>query len=331
MRIAILGAGFAGLSAAWHMLKRGGCEVTLFDAKGVGGGASGIAAGLLHPYVGEEGKRSYLATEGVEAALELIDAAEDALGEKVVLQRGIARYTFTEEQRSQFLSHAETYGDVSDSSGGMFWIESGMTIDCPRYLQGLLQAVCALGGQLVVQEVADLSSLEGYDEVLVAAGSGIRKFPELDGLKVSILKGQVLICEAPEGVELPERSSIGKGYLARMGEERQCCVGSTYERGVTDEIPDPETAKAGLFPKIGQFFAEVERLNVKGCKAALRVIAKGHYFPLAGRIKKGLWVLTAMGSRGLLYHGLLGKALAEAVLTENGELLSSLSKNPLKQ
>ena len=126
-----------------------------------------------------------------------------------------------------------------------------MTIDCPRYLQGLFQAVQAMGGKLVLQEVVDLSSLPEYDEVLVAAGSGIRKISETSGLKVSILKGQVLICEA---LDLPETSSIGKGYLARMGEERQCCVGSTYERGVTDETPDPETAKARLFPKIGQFF-----------------------------------------------------------------------------
>ena len=68
-----------------------------------------------------------------------------------------------------------------------------------------------------------------------------------------------------------------------------------------------------------------------GCKAALRVIAKGHYFPIASRLKQGLWVLTAMGSRGLLYHGLLGKALAEAILTGNTGSLSALSNNDLKR
>ena len=120
MRIAILGAGFAGLSAAWHLLRRGGCEVTLFDPKGVGGGASGIAAGLLHPYVGEEGKRSYLASEGIEATLELIAAAEKSLGEKVVLQKGIVRHTFTEELREQFLSHVKSMGMSATVARGGF-------------------------------------------------------------------------------------------------------------------------------------------------------------------------------------------------------------------
>lgn len=56
-------------------------------------------------------------------------------------------------------------------------------------------------------------------------------------------------------------------------------------------------------------------LEVIDCKAALRVVPKGHYFPIAGRVKDNLWVLTGMGSRGLLYHAYLGKFLAEAILT----------------
>jgi len=53
-RIAIVGGGFAGCAVAWHLLAaaRPGAPiaVALFDGAGLGGGASGAAAGLLHPF-----------------------------------------------------------------------------------------------------------------------------------------------------------------------------------------------------------------------------------------------------------------------------------------
>lgn len=54
LRCAVLGAGFAGLSVAWHLLQLSPQElhlsVDLYDEIGIGGGASGVAGGLLHPY-----------------------------------------------------------------------------------------------------------------------------------------------------------------------------------------------------------------------------------------------------------------------------------------
>ncbi|MBS0603878.1 MAG: FAD-binding oxidoreductase [Verrucomicrobia bacterium] len=327
MRIAIIGAGFSGLSSAWHLLQSADCEVTLFDPSGIGGGASGIAAGLLHPYVGEEGKRSLLAKEGIESTRELIAIAEKKLGKKVARQNGIVRHVLDDELKELFLSHAQKFGDVRQIEEKLFLIESGMTVDCPSYLEGLWQAVAARGGKLVLSEVEDLSSLQGFDHIIVAAGAGIAKFAELKSLRYSILKGQVLICRAPKAVELPENSSIGKGYVALPSDDRVCHIGSTYERGEKNPAPDQALAMSTLFPKIRQFFPAVEDLEVIGCKAAMRVIRSGHYFPIAAKIKEGLWVLTGMGSRGLLYHAFLGRLLSEAILTGDDSALSFLSNN----
>ena len=51
-RYAIIGGGFAGVATAWHLLAHasGPVSVHLFDGAGIAGGASGAAAGLLHPY-----------------------------------------------------------------------------------------------------------------------------------------------------------------------------------------------------------------------------------------------------------------------------------------
>lgn len=54
LRFAVLGAGFAGLSVVWHLLNQSPKELNLnihlYDEFGIGGGASGISGGLLHPY-----------------------------------------------------------------------------------------------------------------------------------------------------------------------------------------------------------------------------------------------------------------------------------------
>ncbi|WJX29398.1 hypothetical protein P8452_18046 [Trifolium repens] len=54
LRFAVLGAGFAGLSVVWHLFKQSPKELSLkidiYDEVGIGGGASGISGGLLHPY-----------------------------------------------------------------------------------------------------------------------------------------------------------------------------------------------------------------------------------------------------------------------------------------
>ncbi len=318
MRIAILGTGFAGLSAAWHLLNlNAACEVVLFDPRGIGKGASGMAAGLMHPYVGEEGRRSFLASEGLEASIEMIDAVEAFLGESVSRRDGILRYVVSEEQNLVYLAHCNNFGDVKPQGDRSFLIESGMTIDCPRYLNGLWQMISAKGGILVQEEVSRLEDLKGFDQVIVAAGPGIAKFPELSSLKFSLLKGQVLTCRAQGDLKLPEKSSISKSYIALSSEKEVCYIGSTYERGLIDEDPNLALAKSLLFPKTASFFPEIDQMEVTDCKASLRVIRKGHYFPIVSKIKNGLFVLTAMGSRGLLYHALLGRLVASAILTDH--------------
>ncbi len=310
MRVAIIGAGLSGLSVAWNLLQKIPCQITLFEKKGIGAGASGIATGLIHPYAGEQVRRSAFATEGIQATKELIAVAEEKLGEKIILQQGIIRFVQNEEQRQMLLSHFQTFGDVRPYSQNSFWIESGMTIDCPRYLEGLWQALFEKGARLVLQEVTDLNSLQNFDLIVVTAGAGAKQFPELASLNLSVLKGQVLKCRVPEAVVLPEASAICKGYLALTQERNTCFIGSTYQRADMSEHLQPELAKAELFPKIACFFPSVADLTVMECRAAFRVTRQGHYLPIATKINDRIWVLIAMGSRGLLYHAYFGKEIA---------------------
>jgi glycine/D-amino acid oxidase-like deaminating enzyme len=310
MRIALVGAGFAGLAAAWHLMQQCRCEVTFFDQIGIGGGASGIATGLLHPYPGEQGRRSRFASEGIEATKELIAAAQKHSSHPIILHEGLIRFVQNEEQRQMFLSHSQKFGDVKAHGENSFWIESGMTIDCPRYLEGLWQALAAQGARLVVQEVKSLNDLQEFDCVVLAAGAGTTQFSETAHLNLSTLKGQVLKCRIPHHVQLPEASSICKGYLALTQDPGTCFLGSTYQRGDDTLTLQPELAREELFPKIARFYPDVHQLEVIDCRAAFRVTRSGHYLPIVQRVNDRVWTLTALGSRGLLYHAYFGKELA---------------------
>ncbi|MBS0621055.1 MAG: FAD-binding oxidoreductase [Verrucomicrobia bacterium] len=293
MKIAVIGSGFAGLGAAWHLAKAGH-EVCLYDQKGVGAGASGIATGLLHPYVGEMARRSQYATEGMAATKELIAHVEKRLNQ-TISQAGIVRIAQNLEQEKQLLAHAERYGDVEPLGNGKFFMREGLTVDCPLYLQGLLEEI----GVPCLQEEP-----EGYDLLVIAAGAG--SLGLVRGLRMGMTKGQVLTCRG-----FQEKTSwIGKGYIAKGADEGICYVGSTYERGDLSETPNLEDTQKQLFAQAASFFPATENLQVMDCRAGFRVTRHGHYLPILQKVGETCYLVTGLGSRGLLYHALLGKLLA---------------------
>lgn len=321
MRIAIIGAGLSGLSLAWHLNCSGRCAVTLFDHQGIAGGASGIAAGLMHPYPGQMGMRSFLASEGMDATRRLLKIAQEKSPVSLFKDTGILRYPHHAEMRSVFLAHGERFNDIEPWEDGAFLIRSGMTIFCRPYLQGLWAAAHACGVILEQKAINNLHDLSSFDTVVLAAGAGNCAFAETRALRLELLKGQILKCKIPEGVSFPHYSLIGKGYIAHALEEGFCYFGSTYERGQLSEHPDIDKAQAELIPKAERIYPTASTFPVVDCQAAFRVMRIGHYYPMAGKLTSHVWICTALGSRGLLYHGLLAEKMAEAILSDDPSML----------
>lgn len=313
MKIAVIGAGLSGLSIAWHLMKSGQCAVTLYDTEKGGAGASGIAAGLMHPYAGEDAKRSFMATEGMAATRALLAVAQRKSRVPLACDGGILRFPQTEEARERLVSHAVAYGDV-EQRGEAFWLKTGMTLFSKRYLESLWLALEEKGVVFHPHHVTDLAELKGYDHVVLALGAGVVAYPEASFLRLELLKGQVLVCRVPEGLEPLPLSVVGKGYIAKTEEARLYLLGSTYERGAKSDRADLERAKEELLPKIAAFYPDVRAFELEGCRAAFRVMRKGHYHPILVRLNGSTWLCTALGSRGLLYHALLGEILSRALL-----------------
>lgn len=314
-KAAVIGAGFAGLAISHHLLSKG-VAVTLFDQKGVGGGASGVASGLLHPYAGEQARRSYLADEALAAAKDLITLSQSFSTDLVADFSGVIRKA-TLEQAKMLLSHKEVYKDVEVVDETTFLITSGIAVHSKKYLHGLFLALQAKGLKLKIQKISSLEELKEYDYYFLSLGAGVFSFPELDRLMLKPVKGQALICKWPIDIPPLRHSIIGKGYIVPI-ENGYVQVGSTYERGLLDEGIDKEKAVAELTPKVKVLVPEWNSIEVKDCKAGVRVSRMGHYFPLIEKVGDKGWILTAMGSRGLLYHGYAAKMLVESAIGNGG-------------
>ncbi len=284
-KAAVIGAGFAGLAAAYFLSEK--YHVTLIDQKGIGAGASGISSGLFHPYPGEKGRLSWEAEEALKWTKKLIDEAEKALGKPVADRRGILRM-------GPILHPGP---DVIQLEKEKFLITSGMTVFPSLYLQGLWLACQKKGVVLHIEKIETLATLQGYDLTLLALGAGIRFFKEREKLKINFVKGQVLTCRLEKPLE---KSTSSKVYTALTEQPLTCHVGATYERERIDDIPDPAKAIELLKP----------HFPLLDCHAGIRVTNPAHYFPILQQIGPTHYVITALGSRGLLYHALLGSRTA---------------------
>ncbi len=308
MKIAIIGTGLAGLATGW-ILTESGCRVTFFDPKGIGQGASGIAAGLLHPYVGEETRRSLWADDALIEAKKLL-----ALVPRAILEEGILRIAQTEVQKQVLFEHCIEHGDVEWLYDNHFLIRSGLVIDTLAYTQGLYQACVSKGATFQQKEIESFTALEEFEHIVVAVGHKAENFFPQVKTRASKVKGQVLSV-AVEGVT---RSTVAKGYLAKSAQEGIYHWGSTYERNYGSEEPDLEAATAILEKNAFPVPSQPTILNVK---AGVRLTRRGHYLPIIDRMEKNVWWIGAFGSRGLLYHALLAGKLGGAILNEDENLI----------
>lgn len=287
-KIAIIGAGFAGLAAAYFLSTY--ASITIFEQKKIGAGASGVSAGLLHPYPGKHHRRSWYADEALSEAIQLLDISEKFLNKPVTQRKGILKI-------GDFPLQADDV-EVLDSS--TFLIKSGLTVFPEFYLEGLWKACQSKGVVLEIQKIFSLEDLHTFDQIIIAAGSGIAQFLELQSFKLQLIKGQTLHCKLSTPLE---RSIITNTYEAVSQDPHICYIGATYEKIFTHTDPCLKTAVEYLKPKS----------QILDCRAGVRVRNTAHYFPIINKINPKTWAITALGSRGLLYHAYLGKKLTQTL------------------
>ncbi|KAL9223916.1 hypothetical protein vseg_000008 [Gypsophila vaccaria] len=374
-RCAVLGAGFAGLSVAWHLLSTSPphqkLHVDIFDESGIGGGASGVSGGLIHPY-SPKLKLLWGAQHCWSDCLNLIKVAEHAALLRIhsphflVRRTGILRPAVHEKNLDVMIKNAlnsfsncqiktmdgvatrELVPNLCTPLNTAFFMPEAVNVNPQIYLQALYLAcenlvagVPSTGCQsksinLHKTFVASLRDLEGeYDDVIVCLGAKVDMLPELSGILpirrcrgiVALLQLHDVLCE-----EYPEHSPsiLSDAWFAAQG-PRSLCLGSTWEWGSTNysssvSIEEASTTLGELLPKACTVYPQITKWTLTGARAGVRAMAPltpDGSFPLLGCIDDlvggssacKVWLIGGLGSRGLLYHGWLGKLTARAVLS----------------
>lgn len=321
MKIAIIGAGLSGLATAYYLLQSKPHEITIYDSKGLGGGASGIAAGLLYAYGGLHAKLNRLGREGMQETLHLVHLIEQELGQPIAHRKGLLRQAFNEENIYDYTrtakQHPETFWLSAEEcqqkiphlpyQPGLF-IPDCYTIDVKAYLTGLYKLCHKQGVQLVQTLITSLDQLEAYDMVIIAPGAQFTHFPEIK-IPLTPLKGQMIKVEWPEGIPPLPMSLSSLAYILMNPQDQTAIIGATFERHFISEEIDETFALQDLMPKAIAMFPPIAKAKVLSYQVGIRASAPD-YMPLIQNISPRCWVLTGMGSKGLLYHALYGKKLA---------------------
>ncbi len=334
MRIAILGAGFAGLAVSWYLLhyRMGVVSIDLFDPEPIGGGVSGLSSGLLHTYPGKEARKSWRADFCMKETHRLITEASQGINRSVILSKGILRPAITEQQLSAFKACALQYDDTEwwdyqqcmqkipglflpESHGGLY-IKNGLTIDVKAYLEGLWQTIAKMGVQHHKTMAVKEADLKKYDAILVAIGALTRNFPGLQSLPITPIKGQILRLEWPEGITPPPISLISNKYLVMSADQKSCSVGATFERTFDSLEANQAKASSDILPHITSYFPALEKAKIIDCRAGFRASTPNH-LPLVGKLSDKIYFLTGLGSKGLLYHAWVAKRMARAIISQD--------------
>ena len=337
VKVAVVGGGFAGVSVCWHLLQQGNCSVTLFDPLGIGGAASAVSTGLLYPFTGRLALRTWLGTEGMEATNELLEVAESALGRSVGARTGVYRMAALPVQKKAFYERSLVDSEaiwIPDMRSQIplaieapgLWIPSGITVFSKLYLEGLWLACTGKGAQLETRSVEELGQLDGYDAIVLCTGSSALPFPECAELSLhnrghskssmetsmEPVKGQTLLCRWNDDFPF---SLVGLGHITPTEHPGLCTVGSTYEHRFSDPGTTVEARKE-LIDKVSAFYPPAHKFEIVSQAAGVRMCPRLGYRPLMEQINPRLSVFMGLGSRGLLYHGVLGKRLALSILSK---------------
>ncbi len=324
----IVGGGLAGATAAFRLSSR--CQLLLIDA---GGGSSRIAAGIVNPLAGRHARVVWKAFAALEALCETLAAAGCP---QLFKGRGVLRCALDTEQASDFqalasrLSDAATWlphGAVRERFPGVhaplgaLFVRQGGTLDARAYTDALLEAARQNGAEICLQTRVQSWGVSGGERfvstergrfrartIIFALGYGFRHFRKLRQLNLKTNKGQLVLSRRPPALRT-EVPLTGSGYVVPAG--RTVIVGTTYERGFADLQPSLAQSRA-ILNEATVMVPALTRAPVLEQFAGARVTVPGTRLPMVGPIadSQGLWVLTGMGSKGIMFSALIGREIA---------------------
>lgn len=325
-RALVIGAGLAGSAAAASLARRGWQVLVVDRAGGPAAGASALPAGLLAPHTSpDDNLLSRLSRAGVrmtlqQATLHLVRGADwDRSG---VFERrevdGRAGLALGDDGAPW---QAVQRDGVWHAAGG--WIQPAALVRA-----WLAHAAIAFRPGIAIDRIDPVDrcwhvrdaggrTLAEADLVVVAAALGSGALLP-DGPVLNPVRGQVSWGLGGDRQPLPAWPVNGNGHFlpaVPLAGGMAWLTGSTYGRGETSLEPRHEDDLANLdrlralLPEVAATLAPAFGAGTVQAWTGVRC-ASSDRRPLVGAIAPGLWVSTAMGSRGLTFAHLAAELLA---------------------
>jgi tRNA 5-methylaminomethyl-2-thiouridine biosynthesis bifunctional protein len=359
--IVVIGAGIAGASIAQEIISRGHAVCIIEAESGPATACSSHAHAIAHPHI-TRGSAKLLQLTRIAFELALarwgdqwvhrgalqpikngIDFDRDAIArqlEELELRPEIA-VPVSAEQASQLAGVARA---------GVWFPNAGM-LSLEKTTKELLQPCAQLTQMNNVQ--IDTLEREGNhwlltdaskkitiraDKVIIAAGLPSKKILSSIQIKLPLkpVRGQLSFFQVDSksdwAARLPRSIICGDGYCipaSRLEDgNMRWIVGSSFDENESDNHPSYESDRfnqaqaAGLvnYPEGDQ-----EGLIPDGQFVGIRCVA-GDRLPIIGALpqRPGIFVATALGSRGILWSALAAKLIADQVLAGDFALLTRL-------
>ena len=346
-KITIIGAGIAGASVA-HALNRLGYSPLVLSADQLGEGASGNIVGLQVPWL--------TATEQVETRLSLTAWSYAYYLAKALnagIDEGCILYAHNEKKRIQTEKIVElplyrgldsvfrevSSDEATELSGinlgyGGLYLPQGLTIDPKDFVKKLL-GDCEIQFGIEVKKITP--NRGGYrldyegghidsDIVIVASGVGLEalNLPQID-MPLQITAGAVTHITNPKLT--PKIGMSFGGYLAKAS-DGVVALGASFDHYKLG-TPLPAIDKSlrernlALLPEIARkIFASESNFDAR---ISLRLAASDRQ-PFAGKLDDNLYILGALGARGMVTAPLLGEYIASLITATPSPLLAGMAE-----
>lgn len=340
----ILGAGIAGLSCADALLQKGRSCVVL-DPNPIGHGASCSPGMLVNPATGRRAKKSWKAEQCLELFADLLERVQSETDQIFYDQNGVMRPALTEKLAKNFERSLEKYDwpkgwiewfpkdefserfPIFENHFGGLFVKKAMTVDggmfIPEFSKFLVRQDAILdagsayelhqdGKEWIAKTVG--GSVYKSDFVIDATGFNQTKSDDWNFLSLHPIKGQTATFHFDE--PLPFKTSVSSlGYMAFLKDQpKQLTVGSTYEHNF-EHLETDENGLNYLKKKLDSTFPGLSEKSISVEQwSGVRVTVQDRK-PVIGAHpkKKGLYMIGALGSKGLLMGRFLAQNLVEKI------------------
>ena len=348
-KVAIVGAGIVGATAAYYLSKEADVEVTVFDHGH--GQATKAAAGIISPWFSKRRNKAWykMARLGADFYVDLLADLEKN-GQKIdFYQRsGVFLLKKDDSKLEELYDLALQRRDESPLIGELAILDQTSASNLFPGLEGFERLLYASGGarvdgQLLVNRLLEASQVKvvkkevslkplasGYqidnqmfDQVILSTGAWIGHILEPLGYEVDVRpqKGQLRDYQVPQDmgtypVVMPE----GEWDLIPFPGGK-LSLGATHENDMGFDLTVDETlldqmvvAASSFYPALAETISSGERVGIRAYTS--------DFSPFFGQVPNlsGVYTASGLGSSGLTTGSIIGYHLAQMVQGRSGVL-----------